>query len=235
MKSDAASYGPAFPAFRAAAPGSGPAETKGSSMRPSEFAAIRPCLEQAILDIDAFLDRLQEHENVLREMAELYGQQIVLTDADGIKTLPHQWPRPAGFNPKKEYYPDFSVCHIHSDGKTPGLNHKLALECVQNQALKLGVDIRYQTPAVQLIREQNGRVTGVIARDKAGNYVKFNAHKAVILCTGDYGNNPWMMEKYCAPAAEVARENNIYMTRSREAKRPFLQQSRMESCGRLLH
>jgi fumarate reductase flavoprotein subunit len=139
-----------------------------------------------------------------------------MTDAAGIKTITYQWPRPAGFDPKKEYYPDFPVCHFHSDGKNPGLNHSLALECVQNHALKLGVDIRYQTPAVQLIRQQNGRVTGVIARDKAGNYVQFNARKAVILCTGDYGNNPWMMEEYCAFAAEVARDHNIYMTRNQD-------------------
>jgi fumarate reductase flavoprotein subunit len=90
------------------------------------------------------------------------------------------------------------------------------LECVQNHALKIGVDIRYQTPAVQLIRQQNGRVTGVIARDKAGNYVQFNARKAVILSTGDYGNNPWMMEEYCSFAAEVARDHNIYMTRNQD-------------------
>jgi len=139
-----------------------------------------------------------------------------ITDAAGIITRTHQWPRPPGYDPKTEYYPDFPVCHIHSDGVNPGLNHSLALECVQNRALKLGVDIRYQTPAVQLIRQQNGRVTGVIARDKAGNYVQFNVRKAVVLCTGDYGNNPWMVEKYCAPAVEVARERNIYMTRNQD-------------------
>ncbi len=139
-----------------------------------------------------------------------------MTDAAGIKTIPYQWPRPAGYDPKTEYYPDFPVCHIHTDGVNPGLNHSLALECAQNQALKLGVDIRYQTPAVQLIRQQNGRVTGVIARNKGGHHVQFNARKAVILCTGDYGNNPWMMEKYCAPAAEVAHERNIYMTRNKD-------------------
>jgi len=139
-----------------------------------------------------------------------------ITDAAGIITRTYQWPRPTGYDPKTEYYPDFPVCHIHSDGVNPGLNHSLALECVQDRALKLGVDIRYQTPAVQLIRQQNGRVTGVIARDKAGNYVQFNARKAVVLCTGDYGNNPWMVEKYCAPAVEVARERNIYMTRNQD-------------------
>jgi fumarate reductase flavoprotein subunit len=139
-----------------------------------------------------------------------------ITDAEGVRTVLTQWPRPAGYDPKTEYYPDFPTSHTHTDGKVQGLCHKLALDIVQNRALKLGVDIRYQTPAVQLIRQQNGRVTGVIARDRAGNYIQLNAHKAVIICTGDYGNNPWMMEKYCSIAAEVAREHNIYMTRNQD-------------------
>jgi fumarate reductase flavoprotein subunit len=138
------------------------------------------------------------------------------TEPEGVMTLPYQWPRKPDFDPKKEYYLDFPVAHIHSDGKVKGLCHKLALDIAQNKAIKLGVDLRYQTPAVQLIRQQNGRVTGIIAKNKAGNYVQFNARKAVILCTGDYGNNPWMMEKYCAPAAEVARDHNIYMTRNED-------------------
>jgi fumarate reductase flavoprotein subunit len=139
-----------------------------------------------------------------------------ITDADGIKTLPYQWPRPAGYDPKTEYYPDFPVCHIHSDGKTPGLNHHLALECVQKRALKLGVDIRYRTRAVRLIRQGNGRVTGVIARNPEGQYIQINARRAVVLCTGEYGNNPAMVQKYCPDSAEVARRNNIYMTRNED-------------------
>jgi fumarate reductase flavoprotein subunit len=138
-----------------------------------------------------------------------------MTDAAGIKLLPYQWPRKPGFEPEKEYYPDFPVSHFHSDG-TPGLKHRIALECVQNHAIKAGVDIRYQTPAVQLVRGENGRVTGIIARDRSGDYVRFNARRAVVLSTGDYGNNPWMVEKYCAPAIEVARDHNIYMTRNQD-------------------
>lgn len=139
-----------------------------------------------------------------------------MTDAAGIKTLMYQWPRPRLFKAETQYYPEFPTAHIHTDGKTPGLNHKLVLDIAQDRALKLGVDIRYETPAVQLVRQQNGRVTGLIARNKAGHYVQFNARKAVILSTGDYGNNPWMMEKYCAPAAEVSRTSNIYMTRNQD-------------------
>jgi len=139
-----------------------------------------------------------------------------MTDAAGIKTVLSQWPRPAAYRAETEYYPDFPVAHVHTDGKTPGLNHKLALDIAQERAIKLGVEIHYETPAVQLVRNSNGRVSGIIARNKAGNYIQFNACKAVILCTGDYGNNPWMMEKYCAPAAEISRTHNIYMTRNQD-------------------
>jgi fumarate reductase flavoprotein subunit len=53
----------------------------------------------------------------------------------------------------------------------------------------------------------------VIARNPEGIYVQFNAQKAVIMCTGDYSNNPVMVQKYCSHAAEIARIRNIYMTR----------------------
>jgi fumarate reductase flavoprotein subunit len=147
-----------------------------------------------------------------------------ITDAAGIRTLPAQWPRRPDYHPETEYYKDFPVAHIHSDGKVKGLCHKLALDIVQDLAVKAGVDLRYRTPAVQLIRQANGRVTGVIAKNAAGQYVQFNAKKAVIMCTGDYGNNPWMMEKWCAPAAEIARTHDIYMTRNDDliaAKEPL--------------
>lgn len=139
-----------------------------------------------------------------------------MTDPLGIKTVICQWPRPANLKPETEYYPDFPIAQIQTDFKVMGLNHKLTLDIVEDRARKLGVEIRYQTPAVQLIRKNGGRVTGVIAKDRDGRYIRFNARKAVILCTGDYGNNPWMMAKWCAPAAEVARERNIYMTRNED-------------------
>jgi fumarate reductase flavoprotein subunit len=36
------------------------------------------------------------------------------------------------------------------------------------------------------------------------------------MCTGDYGNNPWMMQKYCPHYADLALEHNIYMTRNED-------------------
>jgi len=134
-----------------------------------------------------------------------------MTDPLGIKTLMYQAPFPEGFDWREEYYPEFPVCHWQTDGTSTTLNHSLLLNAVQDRTLKLGVEIRYQTRAVQLVRRGKGRVTGVIARDKDNNYVQFNARKAVILCTGDYGSDSEMMQKYCPIATDVALENNIYM------------------------
>jgi fumarate reductase flavoprotein subunit len=141
-----------------------------------------------------------------------------MTDAEGIQTVMYQWPRPAGFDPKTEYYPEFPVGHWHTDGRNKTLNHSLALDCVQKHALRLGVNIRYQTRAVRLVRQGKGRVTGVIARNRDGHTIHLKARKAVVLCTGDYGSNPAMMQKYCPNAAEVARKNNIYMVRNEDLR-----------------
>jgi fumarate reductase flavoprotein subunit len=141
-----------------------------------------------------------------------------MTDAEGIKTLLYQFPRPAGFDPKKEYYPDFTVAHLQTDGVWKGLDHSLALKQLEKQALKRGVQIRYEVRAMQLVRQPNGRVSSVIALNKAGKYVQFNARKAIVMCTGDYGNNPWMMRKYCPTGADIALESNIYMTRNEDLR-----------------
>lgn len=133
----------------------------------------------------------------------------------GIETVMLQAPFPDWFDWKQENYPEFPVCHYQRPPNikpgAPDLDHSILLNAVQDRAIKLGVDIRYQTRGMQLIREGSGGVSGIIARDKDNNYVKFNARKAVILCTGDYGNNPEMMQKYCPIAADVALERNVYM------------------------
>jgi fumarate reductase flavoprotein subunit len=141
-----------------------------------------------------------------------------MTDPEGIKTVMYQWPLPAGYNIKTEYYPEYTVGHLQTDGTTKMLDHSLSLKTLEKHALKNGVEIRYQTRALQLVRQGNGRVTGVIARDKGGHFIQFNALKAVILCTGEYGNNPWMMQKYCPTAADIALENNIYMVRNEDLR-----------------
>jgi fumarate reductase flavoprotein subunit len=82
-----------------------------------------------------------------------------------------------------------------------GVNFLPAMQFTLGQTLEkkckaLGVEILYETPAAQLIRkDRRSRVTGVIAKGKEG-YVRVDATKGVIVCTGGYGSNREMQEKY---------------------------------------
>lgn len=64
---------------------------------------------------------------------------------------------------------------------------------------KLGIEYRYNIRGRQLIRGggPNGRVTGVVATNADGKYIRFVARKAIILTTGTFHNDAEMMEKYC--------------------------------------
>ena len=67
------------------------------------------------------------------------------------------------------------------------------------------IDVRYNTPAVQLIKEGN-KVTGVYAKDIDGAYYKFNATKGVVIATGDYQNNDAMVAKYCPDVLDFEKK-----------------------------
>lgn len=79
---------------------------------------------------------------------------------------------------------------------------------LQSTAEKKGVDIRFNTAAVQLVRENEntGRVTAVIAKDKDGKYIKCTGKKGIILCAGDYGNDEEMLHYYI-PSSETVKIN----------------------------
>jgi fumarate reductase flavoprotein subunit len=51
-----------------------------------------------------------------------------------------------------------------------------------------------------LERKGEGRVTGLIARDSHDDLIRVNASRGVVLCTGDYGNDRTMVERYCWPS-----------------------------------
>ncbi len=71
-----------------------------------------------------------------------------------------------------------------------------------------GVDIRFNTPAIRLIREEgeDGRVTAVLARNKDGKITKFEASRGVILCAGDYGHDEDMLHYYI-PSSDTVKIN----------------------------
>lgn len=93
-----------------------------------------------------------------------------------------------------------------TDPWTASMRYALKQGCVD-----AGVDIRYKTPAVQLVREDNnkGRVTAVIAGE-AGAYKKFVGTKGIILCSGDYNADKEMREYYI-PSTKYIHANMYEM------------------------
>ncbi len=61
------------------------------------------------------------------------------------------------------------------------------ISSLESKLLEDGVDIYMNTRATQLVQEEDGRVTGVIADSKKG--VKTFTAKSIILATGDYARN----------------------------------------------
>lgn len=103
------------------------------------------------------------------------------------------FPYPEEYDPSKEFsptYPSATVSFLPDQGGILEMSYQI---CVQNK-----VDFHFSTWARQLIRPNKaGRVQGVIAQDKEGNYIKFTATKAVIMAAGDYGSNAEMVQYYC--------------------------------------
>ncbi len=133
-------------------------------------------------------------QRLIRMWAEGSGKTadwlMDMTDAAGLEVIINHYPPPPAFNNAKEYYPQYSVTHHYH-------NERPVAKCLLDNALKKGVVTYFKTRAKQLLRKKTGRVTGVIAQNADGEYLQFNAAKAVILCTGDYSNNAEMMAKYC--------------------------------------
>ena len=109
---------------------------------------------------------------------------------------------------KVGYYKSYPVGHVVVPDPTPEIAHlgeygsALYMPVLTEKAKELGVDIRYEMPAVQLIK-QDGKITGVIAGSE-DNYTQFNVSKGVILATGGYGRNAEMLEDLCPTAKYCA-------------------------------
>ena len=66
--------------------------------------------------------------------------------------------------------------------------HKYIVKYTQEN----GADWYFEHSGVVLVQNENGDVTGMIAKDAEGSYVKFNCNKGVILAAGDFIGDPAM-------------------------------------------
>ena len=156
--------------------------------------------DEVILNLMKYANNKPD-QRLIRMWAEGSGKTadwlLDMTDAAGLEVIIAQYPLLPAFNNATEYYPQYSVTHQYK-------SERLVAKCLLDNVLKQGVVAYFKIRARQLLRKRKGRITGVITQDSNGNYLQFNAKKAVILCTGDYGYNAEMVAKYCPQVAYIA-------------------------------
>jgi fumarate reductase flavoprotein subunit len=143
--------------------------------------------------VKLWADNCDQVMDWLLDMAEAANQPVVLDP------VTRDW-----------YFPHYPVTHffVSRDKGDTTLQKNLA-ELLESNGKARGVDFRFETPAVRLLRKDKGRVSGVIAKNPKGDYIQFNARKAVVLCSGDYGGDKQMVEKYCSWQARELYEVSI--------------------------
>lgn len=121
----------------------------------------------------------------LMDKMEAAGYQSVIemgnTDPEGIMTMhpgSHSW--------------------LGKDITTAGRSQQLVVNTLAESAQAHGVQIYYNTTAMQLVREGKniGRVRAVIAKTPDDGYCIYEGRKAIVLATGDFKDEE-MVEKYC--------------------------------------
>jgi fumarate reductase flavoprotein subunit len=88
--------------------------------------------------------------------------------------------------------------YIHDVHFLPGRGHghggALLIRHFMKKAQELGMDVRLGTPVKKILKE-GGKITGLIAEDKAGNQVKVDA-KAIIVASAGFNQDAEMIKKY---------------------------------------
>lgn len=87
-------------------------------------------------------------------------------------------------------------------------NNGDGMQALARYAENAGVKFHYSTPAVQLVQNDSGKVTGVIAKSEDGKFTKFLARKGVILATGDYQNDKAMCDYFIPDAKYYGRKQS---------------------------
>jgi fumarate reductase flavoprotein subunit len=147
------------------------------------------------------IDRNQIISTIMEHGAYRCDQRVITTWADncsqvmdwlldlaqesGIKVILEPVTKPW-------YFPNYPTIHVFM----PGFQETLA-KMLEDRARAAGVDFRFNTPATRLLREGQERVNAVIAQTQQGVFTRFNASRAVVLSTGDYGSDREMVNKYC--------------------------------------
>lgn len=115
-------------------------------------------------------------------------------------------PRPFGHGgDKRAHAPKASPVPASGMGSSPA-GGAFVVKAVEDYAKKLGVAMRFNTTAYELVKNEKGEVTGVLAHDGKKRYEI--AADAVVLATGGFAHNMEMMAERL-PVFTVATERSV--------------------------
>jgi fumarate reductase flavoprotein subunit len=170
-------------------------------------------------NLGAINSRLQQEDGCEIDENEIVNDMIRYADNYCNPRLYHLWAQnsgeaidwyqdrleEAGFklyfegaaNAKPAMYKHWATGHIPSwpaDAEFAGLTDvKNGKDVLGDYAEKNGVEFRWNTSLVCLEQNENERVTGAIAQTDDG-YIRINASKGVVVCTGGYARNEDMLK-----------------------------------------
>ncbi|MGL5979204.1 MAG: FAD-dependent oxidoreductase [Erysipelotrichaceae bacterium] len=135
------------------------------------------------------------------EAIDWYGDRLV--EAGGELVLE------AGGDDADHRYHHFATGHSPVYPKLEDGKNRSGASILTEYSENLGVDFHYSTPMVKLLKE-DGKVTGAIAQNEAGEYIQINASKGVIVCTGGYAVNYDMLEQLQPENLAIIGRNGSY-------------------------
>ena len=108
---------------------------------------------------------------------------------------------------KKVRYPVYDVGHSLQTSVTQG-EHGVTANVLKEYGAGLGLEIHYDTSLVELIKEGD-KVAGIYAKTADG-YIRYNASKGVIVCTGGYSLNMDMLKALQPETVKMININYSY-------------------------
>ncbi|SHH78388.1 flavocytochrome c [Ferrimonas marina] len=98
--------------------------------------------------------------------------------------------------------------HRPSDGASVGPH---IVETLRNAANKRNIETRVNSRAEKVLRDENGKISGVVVHGKHSGYYLIEA-KAVVMATGGFGYNEKMFAEYRPQFAGMSSSNNVTAT-----------------------
>lgn len=166
-------------------------------------------IEFSPLDVDKLIKAemknsgMNADESLLRvwaaESGAVLDKIIDLVEQDGVKSRINTLPLPDYNQEEQEYFTEGAYPVGHAVG--PGDANGPAIDALTKKISSEGGEFYYDTAGAVLIQDDDGAVVGVYGKASDGTFVRFNASKGVIVTTGEYGNDPAMVNEFVPQVA----------------------------------